>query len=260
MKKPILCGLTLLALSACGGGSDSFDLEGTWKGSYSLESVFSQTPLYAAIRAGGPTILYDNTGLVYVLPATPTGADVNATATLYPPNGFIFTGGEETLSVSMKATASSGSISGDLTLQGGLASFDLARLTAFSGTPSIVAGIWSGAYIGSQDVALTVAADGAITGSDAFSCSFKGQITQVSAGENLFDVALTSTGPAPICGQSFKGLAYESGTDEANQFGHAAGTYYYVVAYGPQEADGRRAVWEGGQAERIRRCVLRGHV
>jgi hypothetical protein len=237
MKNLILCGMALVGLSACGGGSDdSLNIEGTWKGSYALESVFAETPLYALIRTGGPAILYDKTGLIYVIPTTPTGGDINTTTTLYPPYGFVFTSGQAVLPVSMKATASSGSISGNLTLQGGVASFDLSRLTAFSGSPSIVAGVWSGAYIGSQDVAFHVTASGAITGDDVFSCSFKGQITQVSSGENLFDVQLTSTGPAPLCGHSFKGLAYESSTDEVDQFGHAAGTYYYVVAYDAQEA------------------------
>jgi hypothetical protein len=233
-----LGSVLLLALVSCGGSSsDSIDIEGAWSGSYTIGSVFSPVPLYAVIKTGGSAILYDSNGLMYVVQDTPASTDVDTSATVYPPYDFIFTGSgkdEDSLPVAVRGTASDDSISGNMNLDGGVASFNLHRLTSFSGTPSIVSGTWSGNYIGSQDVAFQVSDTGAITGTDVFSCSFTGQITQVGT-EDLFTVELTSTGPTPVCGHHFTGYAYESGSDETGNAGHATGTYYYIATYDSNE-------------------------
>jgi hypothetical protein len=233
----------LLALISCGGSSDSIDIEGAWSGSYNINAIFQKTPLFALIKTGtgGSMIFYDSTGLSYVTQHTPTGTDIDVPSKLYPPYGFIFDGGHHTLSVAIRATASNTGIKGTMTLDLGLANFNLSRATSLSGAPTVEAGVWNGNYIGSGNVVFQISGEsnggnnGAITGSDAFGCSLFGQITQVDQ-ENLFFVSIDSTGPAPICGHSFTGYAYESDSDEMDLFGHATGKYYYIAAYDTSEA------------------------
>jgi hypothetical protein len=226
----LLMLISLCLLAACGGGSSTPDLEGVWSGTYNPDPTNGPIPFHAMIRNGGPGIFFDDNDLVFVMAQTPGDSTLSEGAETYPAYGFIFSNNQSTLGTDFQGTASSGSLVGKLTVNGGQAQFNLHRGIALSGTPSVVAGLWSGTVIGSSNVAFHVAASGAVTGSDSFGCSFTGQITQIGT-EDLFTVSLHSTGFSGICGHQLTGLAYQSDTDQLGIDGHAAGTYYYLAAY-----------------------------
>ena len=221
--------LVLLALVACGGGSSS-SAEGIWSGSYTIDSTAGPTPLHAIIQDGAQGIFYDYAGLSFVA-ANFSGTDVNTGGTLYPPYGFIFTGSTPTLPVTIRVTVSNGAMIGTATLEGGQAPLTLTPIDPTSSTPSVMAGVWSGTYIGSSNVAFQVATDGTIDGNDAFGCHLSGSIKLLDASKDLFSVSITTSGGSVVCGHQFKGLAYESDKDELGIDGHATGTYYYLAAY-----------------------------
>ncbi|HSN17224.1 MAG TPA: hypothetical protein VLV87_03360 [Gammaproteobacteria bacterium] len=226
---------SILGLTACGGGGDTApDLEGVWAGNYSFGAQGEH--LTGMIKNGGPAFFYQSDGVLFVMPHTPSGSQLDEPVVTYPTYGFIFNGGQTTLASWLKGDASSSQISGTLTVAGGLANLVVRPITPLKGTASLVPGIWSGLYIGSQNVALNVSSSGAIAGTDTYGCQYTGQIDQLKSGENLFSVALHNAGPGPICGHVFDGLAYESDTDQTGAYGNAAGTYYYVAAYDPTEA------------------------
>lgn len=235
MLRRIACSMAVLLLAACGGG-DTLDLQGEWTGTYFADGATNPpVTLKAIIGAAGPTILFDGSGFSYVM-SPRAGSNLAATLTVYPPYGFIFTGGKRTLSAIMAGSATDSSMTGQLQIQGATAQFSMKRAAPFTGAPSVVAGSWQGAALGSRGVALTVADDGTAIGTDSFGCQLGGHITPVSAGENLFTVTLHSNGGGTLCGLDLTGLAYESGTDEFDSFGGGAGTYYVMAVYNVNEA------------------------
>jgi len=235
MMRCIAFSMAVLLLAACGGG-DTLDLQGVWSGTYFANGA-SNPPvtLKAIIGGAGPTLFFDDSGFAYVMPQR-AGSNLAATLTVYPPYGFIFTGGKRTLSAIMAGSATSSSMTGQLQIEGATAQFSMKSATPFTGTPSVVAGSWQGVDLGSSGVALTVAADGTAIGFDSFGCQLGGHITPVSGGADLFTVVLHSNGGGALCGLDLDGLAYETDTDEFDRFGHGAGTYYVMAVYNANEA------------------------
>jgi hypothetical protein len=235
MLRRIAFSTVVLLLAACGGG-DTLDLQGVWSGTYFADGA-SNPPvtLKAIIGSAGPTLLFDGSGYVYAM-SQRAGSNLAATLTVYPPYGFIFTGGKRTLSATMAGSATTNSMTGQLQIDGATAQFSMKSATPYTGTPSVVAGSWQGVDLGSNGVALTVAADGTAIGFDSFGCQLGGHITPVSGGANLFTVTLHSKSGGVLCGLDLDGLAYESDTDEFDRFGHGAGTYYVMVVYNVNEA------------------------
>lgn len=234
MKTRIVAVAALLALASCGGGSDTLHIQGVWSGDYDPNGPFNPVSLHAVIQDGGTNIWFDNQGYVYVLSPI-GGGNLETTANLYPPYGFIFTGNQPSLPSSIKGDVSNNNMSGKLFINGAFADFDLKPATPFGGNASVVGGLWSGNYIGGlspSNLALHVNSNGSFSGSDAYGCTMQGTLTQLRQGGNLFAVMLTSRSSfSAICAGSMTGLAYESSADALNLFGHAAGTYYYVSAY-----------------------------
>ncbi|HEY3644591.1 MAG TPA: hypothetical protein VGM16_04565 [Gammaproteobacteria bacterium] len=229
--RPLLTVLTLCLLVACGGGGSSGpDLQGIWTGTYAPAG--SPVPLYALIKDGGPALFYDaQAGFVILMPQTPGDSTLKEPGTLYPTYGFIFTGNHASLPVEFQGADSASAISGSIVLEGAPAAFSLHPVNPLGGTASVVAGVWSGQYVGSQNVSFQVAADGSvISGQDVFGCHFTGKIAPLDAAKDLFSVTLAETGSVAFCVHHLTGFAYQSGTDQLNIDGHAAGTYYYVVA------------------------------
>lgn len=232
--RPWLTVLGLCLLAACGGGSSAPDIEGVWSGTWTVNGPQTPEKFHAMVRNGGPGLFFDETGFLFVMAKTPADSGFTQGAETYPPYGFIFTGGQDTLPTTFTGSASNGALDGNLTVAGARVQFNLARATRLTGTPSVTAGLWSGQYIGSVNLALHVTAAGVITGSDAAGCILSGQITQIGT-EDLFTVTLHDAGGGPVCGHDFTGLAYEATTDMLGIDGHATGTYYYVAAYDSTE-------------------------
>ena len=228
--RPLLTVLGLCLLAACGGGGgNSGSAQGIWSGTYTNDPSVGPIPLHGIIQDGGMAIFYDDTGLSSVITGF-SGTDFSGPGTLYPATGFIFTGNNLTLPLTTKVTVSNGNMTGALTLEGAAAPMNLKPVTQFDGTASVMAGVWSGQYFGSQGVSINVAADGSIDGSDAFGCHLTGSVKVIDAAKDLFSLVVTGSG-ASFCVHHYKGLAFESTTDQLGIDGKAAGTYYYLAAY-----------------------------
>lgn len=230
--------VALAGLVACGGGSDTLDIGGVWKGTWEPNSPFTEEPFQAMVQDSGPAFFYDHDGFLFVVPPI-VGSKLDSTSTLYPPYGFVFTGGDVSLPAAIKGDASNGQMTGKVFVNGAFANFQLKPTAPFTGQADIVAGTWSGNYIGGaipSNVAWTVSAAGDVVGHDAYGCAITGQLDLLDAGKDLFSVSVHSTGTSQICAGNMTGLAYESSHDDLDLFGHAAGTYYYVAAHSDKGA------------------------
>jgi hypothetical protein len=238
MSRLLPSAVVLAALAACGGGSDVLNIGGVWKGTWQPVSPFTDEPFQGVVEDGGPAFFYDHDGFLFVVPPI-VGGKLDSTSTLYPPYGFVFTGGDVSLPAGIKGDVSSGQMSGKVFVNGAFANFQLKPTTPTTGQVDIVAGTWSGNYIGGaipSNVAWTVSAAGDVIGHDAYGCTITGKLTLLDAGKDLFSVAVHSTGASQICAGSMTGLAYKSSHDDLDLFGHAAGTYYYVTAHSDKGA------------------------
>lgn len=239
--RAVLALLASVLLSACGGSSSDSDFDGIWRGTYTPDGTYTFS--IVAVAHGDTVYLYDINGLIYVLSKFTGPGDVGLTGFVYPAPGFIFTDDSLHLPAGLKGSISAGQINGTLTVNGAFIPLALDGYKPFAGDPSIVPGKWSGEYlspntrgvdIGSdpvQPLELTVAADGTFSGTNSAGCTLKGTITPVPNGDNMFEVSLVERGPNH-CGGVMTALAYEGDTDEQNVFGHASGTYYYMVGSG----------------------------
>jgi hypothetical protein len=236
-----LAALSFLLLSSCGGGSsDNSDFEGIWRGTYVPDGI-NRVPLVAIAHHGGTAFFYDSDGLAFVIPDFAGPGDINQGGQLFPAHGFIFDDGSKSLSVDLKASVSASLITGSLTVDGAVLQISLDRDKPYSGDPSVVPGRWVGdarvpgstgtdLTSGEAPIDVTVAPDGTFSGTES-PCTISGTITPALSGDNLFDVSLTETSFHGFahCSGAMTGLAYESGTDDADYFEHASGIYYYIV-------------------------------
>jgi hypothetical protein len=237
LKTLVLLAVTVLV--GCGGGGSgssssntnpvTYDIQGTWSGTYTINGGPANVPVTAEIAQSGIGFFYDNSGVVYVLPTLDGGPVLSGTLIAYAPAGYTFQNGQTTEKFSVTGSVSNTTISGTFSGNGETGSFSLATFTSFTGTPSIIAGQWQGYYAGtsSSAVDITMNADGSFSGSDAYGCTITGTMTQIQSA-NLFTVTADSSGNG--CAGPLSGLAFESTADDFNLFGGASGTYYYVGA------------------------------
>lgn len=109
------------------------------------------------------------------------------------------------------------SITGTITEAGGSITFSgttIPTATYNYNTPasiSAVAGAWTLNSTSGNTLAINIAGDGSVTGSDQIGCSLSGSLTPRAGGKNVFDVRLTF-GPAPCAlpGQVASGIALTS--------------------------------------------------
>jgi len=236
----VLC-LYLGMLAACGGGSSNYavappspgsgtvDATGIWAGSYTIGAGAGSTAIVAVIKQGGSAFFYDQSGVMYVLPKFSGGTTVTGTLTAFAPPGVTLTNGQSIEAFAVTATVSSALISGTFTGDNETGTFSLTPLSAFSGTPSLVAGNWQGFYVGSGSpsfVDLTVQSGGIFVGNDANGCHLSGNVSTTPTGD-VFPVTVDSTG-GTMCAGALTGLAFESNRDLSGFFGGTTGTYYYV--------------------------------
>ena len=232
-----LMALSMALLSGCGSGSSSSstDFEGVWHGTY--EANGTRVPL-TAVAGYGSMYLYDDDGLVFVIPHISGAGDVDQSGNAYPAHGFIFDNGSNSMDVEMKASVSATQITGTLTIDGADLPVALHASKPLPGDPSVVAGKWYGDFfspylaVDEVDLSGTIAADGTITGIEPDNCLIKGTITQALDGSNLFDISVTEyadSGRIGGCGGTWTGVAYESNTDQVDVFGADPGPYYHMV-------------------------------
>ena len=230
----LLSGCNLGQINA---GSDA-PVEGNWSGTYSPPGVTRSAPALALIRKGGIAFFYDANGIVYRLPVFDGSETVQGEVTVYAPIGYRFTNGYADEVLSIQGTAVSTGISGMLQNATGTGNLNLLSFDIPGSAAPIRQGQWSGYYITPTPsfVSLTVDADGTLTGDDVFGCHLTGSINQNQPDENLFDVTMQSSGPAPVCGGRYTGLAHETDYDSFGYFEQMPGTYYYMGMLGQDAA------------------------
>lgn len=236
--------LGLCLLAACGGGSSNdalapggnsgsatVDATGIWAGSFTVGATPGSTAIVGVIKQGGASFFYDQTGVMYVLPNFNGSTTVTGTLTAFAPVGVTLSNGQSTETFTLTAMVSSSAITGTFTATGNseTGTFTLTPLTAFTGDPSLVAGMWDGFYVGSgspASVDLTVQSGGVFVGTDGNGCHLSGNIS-TTATDDVFPVTVDSTG-GPMCAGSLTGLAFEDRQDLSGFFGGVTGTYFYV--------------------------------
>jgi hypothetical protein len=230
----LLSGCNLGQVNA---GSEA-PVEGYWSGTYSPPGVTQSAPALALIRKGGVAFFYDATGVVYRLPTLDGGDTVQGEVTAYAPIGYRFATGYPDEKFTIQGTAASTGISGILQNATGTGNLSLLSFDNPDSASPVKPGQWSGYYITPTPsfVSLTVDANGTLTGDDAFGCHLTGTINENQPGENLFDVTLDSSGPAPVCGGQYTGLAREADYDSFGYFEQMPGTYYYMGVVGQDRA------------------------
>lgn len=237
---PIFVSYMLLA--ACGGGgqgdtsSTEVAVEGSWSGTYAPPGASAAAPVYALIRKDGAALFYGDDGVVYRLPRLNGAYSFSGHVTAYAPIGYQFT--DSGRSAEIEGTAADSEITADLKTAQGTGTLDLSPFDMPQHEPAVHPGQWMGYYISPTPsfVGLTISPSGAITGDDVFGCHLVGHIVQVQPGENLFDVAVVTTGPGPVCGTTFTGLAHQTDYDTFGYFKNAPGTYYYLGLIGAGRA------------------------
>lgn len=238
----VLFAASMAFLAACNQGQDSDStevlVEGRWSGTYAAPGAAFSLPAVAFIRKDGIAFFFDNHGIMYRLPRFDGGFDIQGDVQAFAPIGYAFTTGRSSASYRFQATVLDSGITGSLQNDEGSGPLELHPLEAFGDEPGLVAGQWSGYYITPTPYAVTlqVEAGGRISGNDVFGCSLAGRLDQLKPGEDLFSMVLTSSGPLPVCGKTFEGLAYESVYDTYGYFKGAPGTYYYIGGFSGDSA------------------------
>jgi len=238
----VLFAASLAFLAACNQGQDSDStevlVEGRWSGTYAAPGVSYSLPAVAFIRKDGIAFFFDSHGIMYRLPRFDGGFDVQGEVRAFAPIGYTFTTGHGSASYRLQATVLDSGITGDLQNDEGSGPLNLHPLETFDDAPGLVSGQWTGYYITPTPYAVTLQVDAAghISGNDVFGCSLTGRLDQLKSGEDLFSMVMTSSGPLPVCGKTFKGLAYESIYDTYGYFKGASGTYYYLGGFSEDSA------------------------
>jgi hypothetical protein len=231
-------GTASLMLAACGTGQSddtTASVQGNWSGSYTAAGTSSSIPVFAFIQQDGSAYLFDSTGVVYALPSFTGSVKSSGTVTAYPAKGYTFADGSTSMRLAMQADTSSGQMAMQLApdssqAQSGQA--QLYQLDTSGGAASADPGQWSGYYLSPTPTALaiTIAADGGFTGTDAYGCSLQGRLAPLPDQSGFFSLALHSSGSSPACGGVMTGLVHESLYDSFGFFQGTPGTYYYVCA------------------------------
>ncbi|HSN17221.1 MAG TPA: hypothetical protein VLV87_03345 [Gammaproteobacteria bacterium] len=228
LKRACLCAAMLL-LAACGGSDNSASLEGTWIGVYQLDGSGPPVPIAAAIEDGGPALFYDKDGFSFYLPKL-SGTTLAGTTDAYASYSYTFPNGRVWQHFTTAGTVSPTQITGSFANSSESGTFTLKPESLYSGTPSIVPGTWDGFFVVNSFSAVNVVMDasGSFQGSSlADRCTFKGTLTPVKAGENLYSVDVSEFGCAA---GEMHGLAYQTDLDAYGFFPGASGHYYYVAA------------------------------
>lgn len=220
--------------SACGSGegdttSTEVSVEGSWSGTYAPPGATHPRPVFAMVVKGGTAFFYDVDGIVYRMPRLDGAYTFSGTVQAIAPIGYQFGPSAPDPDYSIHGAAADSEITGELRNDSGTGQLHLLPFDVFPKRPAVTEGQWAGYYITPSPnfVGLTVGPQGRISGDDAFGCHLTGHVRQRD-GENLFDVTLVTTGPRPICGETFAGLAHEADYDTFGYFKQQPGTYYYL--------------------------------
>ena len=205
-------------------------VEGNWSGTYSPPGATQSAVALALIRRGGIAFFYDADGIVYRLPSFDGGETVQGEVTAYAPPGYRFTTGYRDEQFTIQGVAASTGIDGELQNSVGTGKLDMLPFDVPDSSAPVRQGQWSGYYVTPTPffVSLAVNAAGDLTGDDVLGCHLTGKIGENQPGEDLFDVTIDSTGPKPMCGGRYTGLAREADYDTFGYFEHKPGTYYYM--------------------------------
>ena len=234
-----------LLLAGCGGGGSgqsssstpaAIAIRGVYFGSYSINGVSgSNTPVYGAIQSGGYGYFANTQGVTYVLSGLHDSGSYSGMLTAYAPPGQTFSTGLNIADFNVSGNASDNgtyvtAVNGNFANSSESGSFTI-NYQPITSTPLSLSGL-AGSYFGyywgsgSTSIALTVNANGSFSGSDGFGCQISGTLVPVP-GYDLAQVTVSSTGQS-VCAGTLSGLAFEFTQDLSGQFGHAAGTYFYV--------------------------------
>ena len=247
--RPLFAALALSLLVACGGGGSSYgtgsggggtsvEVEGPWAGATHSVGSTVFNPVVGGVAQGGYAFFYDEGGDLYVLPPLGDSASGSGQIVIYAGPPAVSADGKSIESFPVTYTVSATAITGSYVFSNPATSgnvtvdFNLTPATPFTGNPSVVAGTWHGFYLDHEmsrpSIALTVQPSGVFVGNDANGCHLAGTITPLKSGEDLFAVAVDSTG-GTACQGKLAGLAFETNTDDNDLFGGTTGTYYYFA-------------------------------
>jgi len=231
-----------LLVSACGGEGDTtsteVSVEGNWSGTVAPAGATYSRAAFALIERNATALFYDEYGIVYRMPRLDGAYTFGGTVRAYAPIGYRFSSDAPDATYDIEGSAADSQITGALHNDSGTGQLTLGPFDTFKKTASVTDGQWMGYYITPTPyfVGLVVDAQGAVSGDDVLGCHLSGHIRQHSGGENLFDVTIASTGPRPVCGTEFKGMAHETDYDTFGYFKQEPGTYYYMVVIGGSSA------------------------
>ena len=259
LPRVLLLPLLVATIAGCGGSGSSSSstptpilevVPGPWSGTYSLNGG-SKVAAIGAISAGGFGYFADTQGNVFLLQSVPNTTPFTSTLIGSPASGtnFPVVSGVVTFLVNGTYTSSSTSTSMQATIQSfvpatstnfgitytGLnGNFALNTSAPYSAKASLAGlqGQWDGYYLGkpSTAVALSFAANGTFTGSDANGCTLSGSLVQQDPQTNLFYVNFTASGSG--CPGVMNGLGFLSSSPVSANFGGASGTYLELGVFG----------------------------
>lgn len=214
--------MAIAALTACGGGGSGGSstpatvtnsvLQGVWSGTSSSGASLSIVSLengdtysmFGTVSSGVLSVVGFDEGNLTV-----SGSTVSGTLTEYLNNGTSYSG-------ALNGTVSTNtSISGTTTWSGGTTTFSATPTSSTNyvyNTPAVISdvvGSWTGSMLNGTAATITVASNGAVTGSNS-GCTFTGTVTPRASGKNVFDVSITfGAAPCALPGQTATGIALD---------------------------------------------------
>lgn len=226
--KPLFVAVAVAVLGACGGGGGggssgaapaiSNSIAGYYAGNFTQNSVVYDTE--GAVSTNGRGVFAsDSASRIYAGALPTSGTAVTSTLRAYDiaySNSYSVVGEFSTTAAFSGTVSPRVSITGTSTSAGQSASVNLGFSAAVTDQPaslSVIAGTYRGVDADAGDsFTLTLATNGAVTGSDSDGCTYTATLTAPSAAVNVYELNSVSIACPDQPTQVGTGLAVKDGT------------------------------------------------